>query len=81
MKGDKVVINDAIRAQLREWQKASGVGALELLKSAWRAGEIIPEGLKARTVTQWIRGETKVARPDHLKFVAMSWVKLTKSDS
>lgn len=73
MKGNKVVINDAISARLREWQKASGVGALELLKSAWRAGEIIPEGLKARTVTQWIRGETNVARPDHLEFVATRW--------
>ena len=75
MRGDKVALGDQVRAQLKAWQDASGIGAVRLLKDAEREGATLPQNLKPPMIVQWISGATKIARPEHLEFVALRWAK------
>lgn len=71
--GGSVVLNEAVRRRLKEWQDASGMGAVNLLSKAKADGLVIPVGLKHTNIHQWLSGATKSAEPEHLAFVAKAW--------
>ncbi len=73
----RIVLNEEIVQKLRSLKERTGMGGTALVNQAKRSGLDIPMGFKHTTVTAWLNGSVKAAKPEHLEFAIAVWESIT----